>query len=502
MSDRPATRVRSAILAHAWAMLPESLETMLTIADRQNLTPEAVAAQLGRPLDNTHAVETRGPVAVIPVVGPISRYMSVFADISGGTSIDALATDLTEALANPGIGAILLAIDSPGGEVNGVAEFADMLYAARGQKPLAAYISDLGASAAYWIASACDEIVVASTALVGSIGVVMGVPNPAKDSGRYITFVSSQSPHKRPDPTTQTGAARLQSTVDALGDLFIGAVARNRGVDAATVATDFGAGDVLIGQAAVDAGLADRVGSFEGVVAELQQRAREPRPIGTSGRIAAQGGSMAEQTRMQRFMAWLGGEGDDSAFTEANIAAGGIVATAHPDTPTPQSQRDDPRLAAALAELDRLKAAEAERVAASLDADATAFAARIVGAGKALPVEADHLASLYRLAAADDAAHGAVTARDGTSTTRVAALAAWQEARPTGTLLGELVQVAATADGTLAVLDNPQTTEYASAAANDKPMTEEQRIQVMAMTATGRAELARRGIPIPVVPVQ
>lgn len=516
MSDRPVPHVWQAALATSWAMLPERLAVVFEIAARENLDLEAVAAKLGRPLDNARAVAVRpGGVAVIPIEGVIFPRASLFSAISGGVSADELATDLAAALDDPGVSGIVLAVDSPGGDVNGVAEVAAMIRAGAARKPIVAYVRDLGASAAYWLAAAADEVVVASTALVGSIGVIGAVPDPTKQSSRSIEFVSSQSPHKRPDPTTEKGSARIQARVDEIAAIFIADVARYRGVDAATVAADFGQGDVLIGQAAVDAGLADRVGSFEGVVAELQQRAREPRRI-PAGRMAAQHteGVMAQE---QSKPSWLEGfrsflRGDDIAFAGGNIAVNGPVYNTQEFEQQVQKaaaamkgephNQPDPRLAEALAELARMKAAEQERAVAAIEGEAVAFASRIVGAGRALPVEQGHLAALYRLAAADDAAHGAVTASDGTQTTRVAALAAWQEARPTGALLGELVPVQAGADGTLTVLDNPQTTDYASGEANDKPMTEAQRIQVMAMTDTGRAELKRRGIPIPVVPVQ
>jgi ClpP class serine protease len=205
-----------------------------------------------------------------------------------------------------------------------VAEVAAMIRAGTARKPIVAYVRDLGASAAYWLASAADEVAVASTALVGSIGVIGTVADPTKQSSRSIEFVSSQSPHKRPDPTTQAGGARIQARVDDLAAIFIADVARYRGVTPETVAADFGQGDVLIGQAAVDAGLADRVGSFEDEVRRLQQRAREPRRIGTSGRVAAQGGSMAEQGFWARFFGGLGQQMDaEQSFTPA--VAGGVV---------------------------------------------------------------------------------------------------------------------------------------------------------------------------------
>lgn len=58
--------------------------------------------------------------------------------MSGATSIAVLATDFNEALNNPAVNAIVLEIDSPGGTVAGINELAEMIYAARKQKPIIA----------------------------------------------------------------------------------------------------------------------------------------------------------------------------------------------------------------------------------------------------------------------------------------------------------------------------------------------------------------------------
>jgi ClpP class serine protease len=268
------------ITAVPWAMTEPALQHLLQVyetaierkAAGMPLDRQAIAAEVGKPLDNTFVVTVRDGVAVIPVEGPIFRHANLMTDLSGATSLEMLALDFRQALANPAVHSILLDVDSPGGEANGVNEFSEMLYAARGQKPIVAYVSDTGASAAYWIASACDEIICDATAMLGSIGVVAAVPDPAARKARDIEFVSSQSPNKRPDVTTERGKAQIQVIVDSLAEIFIGAVARNRGVTPNTVQSDFGQGGVLVGQQAVAAGLADRLGSFEQVVAELQAR--------------------------------------------------------------------------------------------------------------------------------------------------------------------------------------------------------------------------------------
>jgi len=259
----------------SWAILEENLQEMFGIyqsaLERKALDlefdPEALAAKVGRPLDNSRRVSLRDGVAVIPISGPIFRYANLFTQISGATSIEVLATDFRQALDDRAVKAIVLDVNSPGGEVDGTSEFAQHVFNARGEKPIVAYVGHLGASAAYWIASAADEIVAADTAPLGSIGVV-GTVYVHKDKNR-LEFVSSQSPNKRPDPTTESGRSLFQSHVDALADVFIETVARNRNLSADDVISNGGAGGLKVGRHAVTAGLADRVGTLEGVISEL-----------------------------------------------------------------------------------------------------------------------------------------------------------------------------------------------------------------------------------------
>ena len=254
-----------------WAITPEALQLILEISAREHVLDfEAVAAKRARRVDQADTMMIReGGVAVIPVVGPIFRYANLFTEISGGTSVATLAQDLNKALNDPSVKAILLNVDSPGGEVAGISELAQMVFDGRKKKRIAAYADGMMASAAYWIASAAGEIVADATAIIGSIGIVAAVPNPEKRSARDVEFVSSQSPKKRPNPNTESGKTQIQAMVDDLAEVFVGAVARNRGVSAATVLEKFGQGDVLVGKKAVAAGLADRLGSFEQIVSEL-----------------------------------------------------------------------------------------------------------------------------------------------------------------------------------------------------------------------------------------
>ena len=172
-------------------------------------------------------------------------------------------------MADESVKAILFDIDSPGGEVNGCSELADMIYNARGKKPIIAYASGSCCSGAYWIAAACDEIIVTDTALVGSIGVVAVYEK--EDGENKIEIVSSQSPLKRINPETSEGLTQIQSRLDALAEVFINKIAVYRDVSTETVIRDFGQGDVFVGKKAIWQGLANRQSSFERILTDLNK---------------------------------------------------------------------------------------------------------------------------------------------------------------------------------------------------------------------------------------
>jgi ClpP class serine protease len=255
-----------------WAITEPALRQMVLIATRSNDIEawKAVREQKLAPLDNTFASDIKNGVGVLPIEGPIFRHANLFTEFSGATSLDMLARDFNSLVNNDAVESILLEIDSPGGEAAGVSEFADMIYNARGKKPIYAYADDLCASAAYWIASAADKIIAADTAALGSIGVIAAMSKPPGEGENYIEFISSQSPYKRP-LYQEDGSGRVQQMVDSMCEVFIEKVARNRGVDISNVMENFGNGWVKIGRNAVESGLADEVGSFTATLNSMRE---------------------------------------------------------------------------------------------------------------------------------------------------------------------------------------------------------------------------------------
>lgn len=275
-AHRPATRALELATSIPWAILQPDLERILAIAQRELDHPSLIERQAGAELDNTQTVTIRDGIALIPLRGPLFRYGNLFTRISGATSLEIFARDFTAAVEDRQVRAIALAIDSPGGEVNGTEEAAQLIYEARGTKPIVAHASGMIASGAFWLGSAADEIVGLQTTMAGSVGAVIEVVDfremDAKAGIRVFEFLSSVSPRKRPDPATEEGAADIQRIVDQLGLVFVEIVARNRDLTVDEVLARYGQGAVLVGTEALAAGLLDRLSTLEELHAELVEQ--------------------------------------------------------------------------------------------------------------------------------------------------------------------------------------------------------------------------------------
>lgn len=218
-----------------------------------------------------------GAVAIVPVVGVFTQRGDVFDELFGGGSVSTmrLSATLAELAADPGIGTVVLDIDSPGGSVYGVAEVSAQLAAMRGQKRMVAVANSLAASAAYWFASAADEVVVTPSGETGSIGVYMthmdysglleqaGIKPTHISAGKYKTEASPFA------PLSDDARAHLQESVDGYYQAFVKAVAANRKATQTAVREGYGQGRVLGAEASVKAGLADRVATLDQVVGEM-----------------------------------------------------------------------------------------------------------------------------------------------------------------------------------------------------------------------------------------
>lgn len=220
-----------------------------------------------------------GGVACIQVEGMLVQKTGSLRPWSGMTGWDGLRTNFLTALADPSVKAIAFDMNSGGGEVSGCFDFCDTVFAARGVKPIWAVLGDCAYSAAYSLASACDRVTVPRTGGTGSIGIIALLVDFSKAitaSGLEVHFVRYGEQKARELREMHTGVSqelldRLQVDIDAMGDLFVQTVARNRNMAPAAVRAQ--QADYYLGAAGVEAGLADAVMSpdeaFEELLASL-----------------------------------------------------------------------------------------------------------------------------------------------------------------------------------------------------------------------------------------
>lgn len=282
-------------------------------------------------------------IGIVEIHGTMIKRAGGMDAMSGLVGYEQVEAAITEALNDRQVETLVLNIDSPGGEASGVDGLAESIYQARGRKRIVAVANDIAASAAYWIASAADEVVVPRTAEVGSIGVVMvhaDMSGAMEGAGIDVTHIYAGA-HKIDgtpyQPLSNQAEERFRADVDYLYGVFVETVARNRGLNESAVRgtealTFFGPG-------AVRAGLADSVETLSEVLDRL-----------SAGNNAAGGPIMASD--------------DKAPAAEAGQAGAETKATAN------ELAQQHPEAAASL----RAEGAtqERERVQAILDSDAAA----------------------------------------------------------------------------------------------------------------------------------
>lgn len=242
-----------------------------------------------------------GSTAIIPVTGVIAKYAN---QVNGGsqprgTSVQAIRSMLAAARADAGVGSILLAINSPGGSVEGVADLADALYAMRSDsgKPVWAYGDSLAASAAYWIGSQASRFYAGRDTLLPSIGVYTVVVDSSRayeNEGIKVHLVASGGVKGSGVPGVAISPEALAKRQQVVGDfmeLFGSSVSRARGFTPEQLAA-VADGSTMLAPRAKAAGLIDDVRQLASVLDEMNAKfpAKE-----VARSIAGVNGSVAQQ---------------------------------------------------------------------------------------------------------------------------------------------------------------------------------------------------------------
>lgn len=365
----------SELFGHSlWLMEPTAMRGLLARA--QAATPDAVQAAMKAYADSPQlpSVTLVGDVAVICMSGPIvyrSSWMSMY---FGLATIESMRAQFRAALNDPVVRQIVWRCSSPGGAVEMVPEFADEIYAAKGQgKPITFVADTMICSCAYWLASQGDQIVATRSSMLGAIGTFVrheDISEMLAKAGIKITTIK-HGDHKDEgnpyEPLSDEARAELQAYADEIGTEFETAVARGRGVTKKVVLETFGQGRIIRGKKAVDLGMASKMGTFDAVLGKMSK----PR----GARAAADVAPVTDDT--QPPVAVAEGKGKASVCATCGKSSCPCAAaecpedcqTCDPDCPCVKPAEEDDDVAA------KAKAAAARRA----DADLTSTTVAVTG---------------------------------------------------------------------------------------------------------------------------
>jgi signal peptide peptidase SppA len=239
-------------------------------------------------------------VGVVPIIGTLTQRRQAIGSVGETRSTAEVARDVQAMAANPGIDAILLEVDSLGGEVFGVPEAFAAIREATRAKPIIALANSRAASAALYLASAASEVLVTPSGVVGSVGVYalhVDASKAIEASGEAWEFIiADKSPYKvegsPAGPLTAAARAHAQAEVDRYMGLFVRDLARGRGVSERHVLSEFGGGRMLSPVDALEAGMVDGVATFDEALRRAATLARPPAGR-SSGRRAEAASSSA-----------------------------------------------------------------------------------------------------------------------------------------------------------------------------------------------------------------
>lgn len=438
-------------------------------------------------------------IAIVDLIGPIFPRANMMT-MSGGTSITQFTQDFVKAEADPNVTGVIINIDSPGGDVRGIGDAAKIINAITKQstKPIKVFVSGFMASAAYYVGSAVgsQNIISSESGLVGSIGVVLTARGKSEDGD--IEIVSSQSPYKRPDPSTPDGRAPLQQQVDDLAEIFVRDVSKYRGTTQAKVLSDYGQGAVFVAPRALKQGLVDSIGTLSNVVESMasgamkksqRQRTKASGPESLL-QFTEEEDTMGLKDMLTRFRASEATLLDEPIEQAQDATAGGAESEATPAAVAPEAPEAEtpvvtPAVVPAQAQIQIPTRAALEE---TFSEGAELFATQMTVSGVVFPAQAAYAASDLLNARIDDSLYkGSVTYIDAQGQlaegTREQAVRARYAAMPKHTMTQKAV--AGIKEGSVAAFVLAETDKNVKA--EDKPISAERKESLLKSSAVGQA---------------
>jgi len=214
----------------------------------------------------------KGLIAIIPIKGAITSAELYLGFTSPSHNIIGTIEDAEK---KSRIKAVIFEINSPGGTPFASKEVATAIENMK--KPTIAWIREYATSGAYWVASACDEIVADELSTVGSIGVMSIRPDICELLKKFgIDVVTLKTgiykglglPYEKP---TEEERELLKKELDEIKESFLNAIAQNRKLDEERI-KELSTGKVYLGREAKEIGLVDHLGGKELAIQRAKER--------------------------------------------------------------------------------------------------------------------------------------------------------------------------------------------------------------------------------------
>ncbi len=267
-------QIVSMITTTPWMMMPNALQMMLEIVEAHLNGTVSLESLQQRDTRVKHPPR-QGAIGVLPLHGPIVPKANLFSEMSGATSLDQWSAQFQQMMADDSISAIVMDVDSPGGSSMMIPETAQMIRAARNEKPIYAIANTMAGSAAYGLAAQATQLFASPSSVVGSIGTYMvhtDASGLAEKMGVKQTVIKAGR-FKAVDMETLDDEAKqyMQDLVGDINDVFINEIALGRNTTPDAIrGTE---ARIYAPQQSVDANLADGVASFDEVVGDLVHQA-------------------------------------------------------------------------------------------------------------------------------------------------------------------------------------------------------------------------------------
>nr|WP_321336558.1 S49 family peptidase [Breoghania sp.] len=308
-------RLAGRIFNRPLMVTPDVVDAMLSsigqrLLDGGKIDAESVRAEpVGQPRDNGPAFRFGGHmigdgIAVLPVFGTLVQRSGYLDAMCGMVSYETIGDAVEAMMRESVVRAVVLEIDSSGGEVAGCFDCCDRIRALADEygKPIWAHANEVACSAAYAIAAACDRITTTRVGMVGSIGVVTAHVDRSKADaieGKAWTYIFSGdektdgNPHA---PLSERARGGMQDKIERTYAIFVDHVAGRRDLSADDVRAT--RAHVYMGEEATSVGMIDGIETFDDCVTTLAGYIDEMSTMGVKVVRNANSGAQSKAVNM------------------------------------------------------------------------------------------------------------------------------------------------------------------------------------------------------------